>query len=328
MRLIVTNGDHAVERLRAAGIEDEILPWRDVLHDGPVPAEEALERLSQLRASFLSSEFGLPHESVAMDFAVRDSTIRGHARFPRLEIWLENDLYDQLQLIQILDFLGDVGRTEDVFLAQTRDPIGRMGTEAVARLAESAEPVTQDQFTLARIAWTAFTAPHPAPLAEIASEHRPSLPYLAPALKRLLAELPDPVRGLSLTQERVLEGLQAGPARANELFRHVVAQEEAQFMGDASFFHRLEALAFVDNPLIDGVCAPVRETMESPDSLPDYGALAASELRLTATGRNVLAGNKDHALINKADTWIGGVRLSPALLLRYDREKERLIAPA
>ncbi|MGI9511113.1 MAG: hypothetical protein ACR2QJ_17380 [Geminicoccaceae bacterium] len=34
--LVITNGDSAADRLRAAGCKAGILPWRDVLHDGPV----------------------------------------------------------------------------------------------------------------------------------------------------------------------------------------------------------------------------------------------------------------------------------------------------
>ena len=34
--------DAAVERLRAGGMTGDILPWRDVLHDGPVPEDVEL----------------------------------------------------------------------------------------------------------------------------------------------------------------------------------------------------------------------------------------------------------------------------------------------
>ena len=51
-RLIITNGDSAVDGLRAAGIAAEILPWRDILHDGPVP-DLPLEELSRVRARWL-----------------------------------------------------------------------------------------------------------------------------------------------------------------------------------------------------------------------------------------------------------------------------------
>jgi hypothetical protein len=59
-RLIVTNGDSAVARMHEAGIAGDILPWRDMLHDGPVPGGLALEDLSKVRAQYLSEYLGLP----------------------------------------------------------------------------------------------------------------------------------------------------------------------------------------------------------------------------------------------------------------------------
>ncbi|MEJ2177800.1 MAG: hypothetical protein P8Y12_07580, partial [Gammaproteobacteria bacterium] len=52
--LHITNGDSTVCLLRAAGIEGEYLPWRDVLHDGPVPGGITLEQLSKVRAKFIA----------------------------------------------------------------------------------------------------------------------------------------------------------------------------------------------------------------------------------------------------------------------------------
>jgi len=48
--LNITNGDCTVKLMAAAGIPGVILPWRDVLHDGPVPAGLSLEQLSAVRA--------------------------------------------------------------------------------------------------------------------------------------------------------------------------------------------------------------------------------------------------------------------------------------
>ena len=48
--LHVTNGDSAVAKLRAAGIEGDMLPWRDALHEGPVRAGLDAVRLRAERA--------------------------------------------------------------------------------------------------------------------------------------------------------------------------------------------------------------------------------------------------------------------------------------
>ncbi len=52
--LHVTNGDSTVEIMRRAHIVGDILPWRDVLHEAPVPALSAAE-LRPLRAEFLAT---------------------------------------------------------------------------------------------------------------------------------------------------------------------------------------------------------------------------------------------------------------------------------
>ena len=52
--LHITNGDSAAAVMRRAGFSGEILPWRDVLHEGPVSALLPLTTLSPLRAHFIA----------------------------------------------------------------------------------------------------------------------------------------------------------------------------------------------------------------------------------------------------------------------------------
>ena len=56
--LHITNGDSAVERLRAAGADGDVLPWRDALHEGPV--REGLDdaELRAERARFIAAAAG------------------------------------------------------------------------------------------------------------------------------------------------------------------------------------------------------------------------------------------------------------------------------
>ena len=54
--LHVTNGDAALAAIRGTGVEGEILPWRDVLHEGPVPAPATLDSLRPVRARFLGGQ--------------------------------------------------------------------------------------------------------------------------------------------------------------------------------------------------------------------------------------------------------------------------------
>ena len=52
--LHVTNGDSTVEIMRRADVVGDIVAWRDVLHEGPVPALPPAE-LRPLRAEALES---------------------------------------------------------------------------------------------------------------------------------------------------------------------------------------------------------------------------------------------------------------------------------
>ena len=52
--LHITNGDSVAEPLRQLFPEDEVLPWRDVLHEGPVPEKLDAEGLREVRAAFLA----------------------------------------------------------------------------------------------------------------------------------------------------------------------------------------------------------------------------------------------------------------------------------
>lgn len=323
-RLIITNGDAAGAGLRGAGLGDLVLAWADALHDGPVPAGLALEELSKLRADYLSATFGLPHEEVRAKFEVRDRTLRGHRAFDRVEIWLEHDLYDQLQLFQLLDFFAGEGRA-DVLLVQSDDYLGRQSPDVLHALASTAAELTVAQFEAACAAWTAFTAPTPIGIAQIALSTGEDFPHLRPALLRLLAELPAPKGGLSLTEWRVLVALLEGPRTVATLYRTVAEQDRAQFLSDVAFFVRLDGLAFGTTPLIAGLPGRWRDCERAgDDSRQGY---AAAQVALTDAGRAALLGRFDHAVANAIDRWIGGTHITPDNLWRWNPQTQRLLAP-
>jgi len=314
-RLIVTNGDSTAEALRAAGMAAEILPWRDMLHDGPVPQGLSLEALSEVRARYLAEAFAIGHAEVGSEFAARDATIRNHAKFDRIELWFEHDLYDQLQLIQVLDVLSGLGRSHGLFLLQADDYLGAMSPSALRAFDGAAQPVTPKQVESARSAWSAFTGATPQALAAVAAAKPATLPFLPAALHRLIAELPDVRSGLSLTEERILSTLSDGACAVGPAFKATVDQEDACFLGDTPFFRRLDALTFCPTPLISGLPFPSQRCAQGP-SHPDYRAFTQSTITLTEAGRAALAGRFDHARENGVDRWLGGTHLTPQNLWR------------
>jgi hypothetical protein len=307
--LHITNGDYAAEGIRALGLGGEVLPWRDVLHDGPVPAGLSLEELSAVRARFVSgNEWGDP-AGVARDFAARDAALRDAGRHDEVVLWFEHDLYDQLQLVQVLDALGsETPRPARLTLVGPAEYLGEVPPERLAALFRERAPVTDAQLALASAAWAAFRAPDPTAVETFLAGGSSALPHLAPALRRHLEQFPGARDGLSRSERAALEEVAAGREIISEVYtasHH--AREPVVFLGDLVFAGYLESLGSGDAPLLvfadDG--APVR----APRRGEDTRAFFARRVRLADAGRGVLEGREDRVALNGIDRWLGGVHL-------------------
>jgi hypothetical protein len=301
--LHVSNGD--CTDLAGTGLASRVLYWRDSLHEGPVPAVGP-EELRQVRAAFLvGAHVDDRAEDTAM-FAERDRTLAAN-RDGGYVLWFEADLYDQLQIIQILARLADLGvpaQRITLICIGEHPGIARFGglgeltagqlrelpaTNACARLTPAALQLATD-------AWVAFRAPTPDGLPAIAGSRSTELRFLAEAFDRLSREYPSTRDGLSLTERRILAAIADGAAAAGTAFVRAAARETRPYLGDTWSFAMMERMAHALIPLLHAEPAdrPVgRET----------------SLRLTDMGARVLAGAADHLTLNGIDRWIGGVHL-------------------
>ncbi len=317
--LIVTNGDSAAELLKLAGREAAVLPWRDVLHEGPI-AHTDLAAATAERIAYLSGRFRVDPAEVSADFAERDALIRAHGDFETVELWFEHDLYDQLQLVQVLAFFASEEPRDGLVLVQADDFLGSQTAETILRFADKARAVTVADLDCAASAWTDLATPTPERIAARMAGPDLPLPFLKPALLRFLEELPAPESGLGRTEQTLLAAIAKGTARPADLFHQVLAEEEAAFMGDWSFFRLIDDLAFCDVPLIAGLAPP-------PDTAFDGARIRDAELVLTAAGENVLDGMADHVSLNGLDRWWAGTRLLGRSPWRFEREAARLVPP-
>lgn len=316
--LIITNGDSAGDLLVAAGKSGRILPWRDPLHEGPILAE--LGACTRTRVAYLAARFRIDPADIAAEFAARDAIIEAHAAFERIELWFEHDLYDQLQLLQVLAFFAEAGRSDGVVLVQADDFLGRQRADTILRFAGKARPLATEDLRLAQDTWRDLAAVTPEAVAERLTAAGGRLPYVQPALRRFLEELPAPGSGLGRSEATALQQLADGVTTPSELFRAVLAAEEAAFMGDLSFLRLLEDLAFCRVPLIAGLVPSARAD--------DVARFNKARLAVTAAGEAVLAGEDDHIALNGIDRWCGGTHITGESVWRYDRRRGRLIAPS
>jgi len=210
--LHVTNGDSAAHTLEHTSLGGSALPWRDVLHEGPLLA---LPRPAFLdaRAGFLApAGWGAP-AALAAGFRARDEELlRALCAGRPVVLWFEHDLYDQLQLLDVLALVDDAGVPhESLELVQVGSFPGRPGFRGLGELSAGEletlwpqrVPVTAALLGDAAAVWGDVRADDPRVLAGRAASAAEGLPFLAAALWRFLEELPATGDGLSRTERQL-----------------------------------------------------------------------------------------------------------------------------
>ncbi|MBL4757694.1 MAG: DUF1835 domain-containing protein [Rhizobiales bacterium] len=319
--LIITNGDSAADLLNAAGKQGVIEPWRDCLHLGPVPATDSDADLRNIRAAYLADMSDRDKAEILTELEARDGLFEMHKKFDTIELWFEHDLFDQLQLIQILDMLAIHGRLENVFLVQAETYLGMKTPDNILDLADLTQPVSKTMVADARGVWAAFRESDPKDFAACFQLKYPEMPHLRLAIGRMLEELPG-IDGLNRTERQILFSIQRGVTRPGPLFARTMAMEEGAFWGDTGFFALLSKLATGTIPLFNGLSEPFTPSLLEDDERRK--TFITSEIELTDAGEAVLAGDKDHADINQIDTWIGGTHVTNDNLWRWDPAKRTL----
>ena len=289
--LHVTNGDSAAALLRRTGVTGKIVAWRDILHDGPVPSGRALEGMSDVRARFIASTGAGSFPEVWRHFGARDAALRSTRK---LVLWFEHDLYDQLQLIQILATLATQRETTSALICIDSFPgvnpfhgLGQLTPAQLASLWSTRRKVGPAQLILGTRAWKAFSSPDPLAVRHLIATDTSALPFLRAALERFMQEFPVPPDGLSRTERQILRAVAAGNQTFDSIFRANQEQEPAPFMGDTSVQARISTLTDARTPL-----------------------LTREPITLTAAGERVLAGEVDARQLNGIDRWLGGVHLT------------------
>src|SRR5205085_10286449 len=188
-----------------AGIEGKIIAWRDVLHEGPVDSSLSLEELSKQRARFIAGNNWDDFSHVSGDFTERDRVIQHLDYFDEVVLWFEDDLYDQLQLIQLLDFFSRGAAQEKKLSVIVVDGyIPPLSVEQLKRLEATRPRVKPEQLELAQRAWKAFGSDDPTSIECLLEGSTSALPYLARALTRHLEEFPATVNGRSRSEREAL----------------------------------------------------------------------------------------------------------------------------
>ena len=221
-------------------------------------------------------------------------------------LWFEHDLFDQLNLIQLLAHLGTRPSTKPVTMVAIDSfpghehfkGLGELAPEDFPGLFETRRPVTPEQIALAARAWSAYRSADPRAIEQLLQSDTSALAFLAPALRRHLEEFPSDVDGLSRSERRMMEMALERPADVHQAFRRMHDGETVHYITDLSFFDAANALATATPPL-------VIISLEHPKG----SEMPVGTIELTTHGRDVLRGHADRVRLCGIDRWLGGVHL-------------------
>jgi hypothetical protein len=317
--LHVANGTSTTMTIEAARIPGAVSIWADPLHDGPVPGLLTDEGLLEVRARHLCGADDSSFTDTVNGLRSWRRTIAALDDYRELVLWYEHDLFDQLNLIQLLTWIRDrLPATKKVSLIcidsfpgrPTFKGLGELTASELAPLLDTRKRVTPAQYALAERAWRAFREPTPEPLDRLRQSDTAALPFLAAALTRFLQEYPWTSDGLSRFERRLLQLAAEGPLTLAAAFPQM-DDGRAYYVADTVLNDLADRLAGTSPPLL---------TASDGDTLHRTVAI-------TDTGRAVLAGTLDRVATCGIDRWFGGVHVQAGNLWRWDDGAQR-VTPA
>ncbi len=322
--LHVANGTSTTMTIEAAGVPGLRSIWADPLYEGPVPGDITDEALIDVRAQYLGGTDPTCDPDPVNDLREWRAVIARHDAYDELVLWYEHDLFDQLNLAQLLTWIRSrLPASKPVTLICIGEfpgrpnfkGLGELEVHELAPLLDIRQPVTAAQYDVAERVWRAFGAPTPEPLDALRRSDTSAMPFMSAALTRFLQEYPWTGDGLSLTERRLLELAHGDGISLLKAFPRMHQHERAYYVSDLTLADIADDLAGTAPPLVV-VDRSNRKTGRALDVL----------VSLTDAGRSTLAGQQDRIALGGVDRWLGGVHLEPGgPIWRWNDERQAVV---
>ena len=263
-RLAVACGDSASGGIRAAGVADRVTRTSQQLVWGPVPLRDDPAEFLAARFATWDSDLGTGDQPEAWERDAVSPKLARHQgwehqlaafhEYDRIELWIDPQPNAQLQLLQLLDWLGrQDALVEKVFMMQGDDPIGGCGPFNIRNLRARVEKIGPHQFELATRAWHAFCEATPQAWSNLLSSDLAALPRLRSTVRALLGELPAATTGLRATERRLLERVAESDATWMSVFPNMLRFDDVRVYSYWELGRLLDGLARGPRPAMTGL---------------------------------------------------------------------------
>ncbi len=325
--LHITNGDAANKFLQSIGIEGCFLSWDEVLHQGPIALEISIEQFSQLRADYMSRIGWGSSQDILAKLTKRNEIFQDAVAHQQpIIIWNSWELFDQLHLMQLCDwFYRNSDFNCPVKAVFVPDYIGspHIAADKWHNMLAQAECLSFEQMQLGERLWKAWGQPTPEALVACWRElEMKELPFIKPAIERLIQELPAKRTGLSHSEKLTLKAISKEPQSLADIFKFVCAKEKVSFMGDLSFIDVVHHLSNSDMPLM---LPEDKGPFSAKDAIGNEHEWRQRPFYLTDQGQDVLQQRLNWLSKHHIDRWWGGAHLTPKNDWRWDAKSNELI---
>jgi len=314
--LHIVSNDIAAYRLKKSGLPGIVLSWRDSLNEGPVLSGVPLETLSGIRARHLADNGWCDYASAIEEFANRDNCLKKYYEHDEVILWFGNDLSDQFQLLQLLEWFSNQDLDETYLrLISPSITAGRAVLRSIGSLQgvqllslfHNRAVVNDAQFALARHGWKSFCSSNPRAIEELLTQDTSALPYLRPTMQRHLEQFPAVGVGLCRTTRQILQAVKSGVKEPDAIMAIAEMNETPRFLAEPLFWAYVQSLTRGPRPLL---CTAAGEMFHAPERNPSYTDPEYQELKLTRDGQAVIEHRADAIALNGIDRWRGGVYLN------------------
>lgn len=331
--LHIVNGDIVADKLKRAGIQGEILVWREIYSCGPLFEDMENEVNSSLRAEALERLLGIPAGEYMAQCHRQELVLKRLSAFDEVVLWFEHDLFDQTMLAYLLHWFAqkDIGRVVKLNLLSIGSypgierfrGLGQLSPPELQALSGTWHLLSRDELELGSAWWRAYISSHPGELAKMLEKTEAEaviLPFAKKAFTAHLSRLPSLQDGLGCVEQEVLAALKRGLRGPHSLFREVGDKLHLLGMGDLEFWSILKRMAAGSAPVLH---------LAGSDRFPDYQftpeAFKEAVLTLTEQGEKVLNGAVHYMPDLTEELWYGGIPLQGPVKWGWDRENESIV---
>ena len=309
--LHIHNGDSAAGTAKKSDIPGEHLAWREALVCGPAPGGPGPDEFRQVRAQHLADAYGANLERTVQELGAQEEKLARFSDHEEVVLWFEPDLFGQVQLIYLLDWLArnKPGQTRLSLICINEFPgiegfrgFGELNQQQLAGLFPRRQEITQPQLDLGSKTWQAYSSAQAAGLIALVNSETSALPFLKNALTKHLQRFPSTSNGLSIVERVGLDLVAKGFCNFKSLFPAFARREPEYGFGDAQFYFELKRLARAAIPALT-VAVPDRR------AATDQAQMLLSSFQITEYGKAVLVDEEDFVRSNGIDHWLGGVHL-------------------